>query len=537
MKRIVCDNGHGGADRRSERTFMSGVLTLSLSTIIVKIIGLVYKIPLLSVLGAEGMGYFNSAYEIYALLCGISTSGLPIAVSMLISSAREMGDSARVGRVFRTSSALLVTKGVLVSGGLAVFAAPVAKAVGNTDAYLAILAISPALLFSCVSGAVRGYFQGCRNMTPTAVCQLLEAVGKLAFGVAFAALAVSMGMSIPTAAALAVLGVSVGSMAAAVFLVIRKRVETGGSMKTESRRRAGGHCVLELLKISLPITLGSALMGSTRIIDMALIMRRLGDIGVSSARANVVYGSYTTLAMPIYSLIPAFIPPITESLIPRLSAAVQSGEADEQGRAVSNSMRLTVFLAVPASMGIALYSEQILRILFGDQSEAIAIAAPLLSVLGASVLFSCMITTTTAILQSYRRVIIPILSLAAGAAVKAVSAYFLIGDPDIGTMGAPISTLLFNITVLVFNLGAIYKIVPRSSAVLRQLPKPFFAALVAMLASYAVYLPLSNMTESNLLSFGAALATAVTVYFLLAVLLGVVNKDDIAVFGRGKNTE
>ena len=530
LKRIVCDNGHGGADRRSERTFMSGVLTLSLSTIIVKIIGLVYKIPLLSVLGAEGMGYFNSAYEIYALLCGISTSGLPIAVSMLISSAREMGDSARVGRVFRTSSALLVTKGVLVSGGLAVFAAPVAKAVGNTDAYLAILAISPALLFSCVSGAVRGYFQGCRNMTPTAV-------GKLAFGVAFAALAVSMGMSIPTAAALAVLGVSVGSMAAAVFLVIRKRVETGGSMKTESRRRAGGHCVLELLKISLPITLGSALMGSTRIIDMALIMRRLGDIGVSSARANVVYGSYTTLAMPIYSLIPAFIPPITESLIPRLSAAVQSGEADEQGRAVSNSMRLTVFLAVPASMGIALYSEQILRILFGDQSEAIAIAAPLLSVLGASVLFSCMITTTTAILQSYRRVIIPILSLAAGAAVKAVSAYFLIGDPDIGTMGAPISTLLFNITVLVFNLGAIYKIVPRSSAVLRQLPKPFFAALVAMLASYAVYLPLSNMTESNLLSFGAALATAVTVYFLLAVLLGVVNKDDIAVFGRGKNTE
>lgn len=528
MKRVICE-GAG-----SERTFMSGVLTLSLSTVIVKIIGLVYKIPLLSVLGAEGMGYFNSAYEIYALLCGISTSGLPIAVSMLISSARETGDYARVGRVFRTSSALLITKGVLVSCGLAVFAAPVARAVGNTDAYLAILAISPALLFSCISGAVRGYFQGCRNMAPTAVCQLLEAVGKLIFGVAFAVLAVFMGMSVPTAAAFAVLGVSVGSMTAAVFLVIRKKVEARNSSLTSGGEHKSGHCFWDLLKISLPITVSSALMGSSRIIDMAFIMRRLDDIGVSSFDANVIYGSYTTLAMPIYSLVPAFIPPITESLIPRLSAAVGTGAAEEQSRAVTNSVRLTVFLAIPASMGIALYSEQILRILFGEQSEAINIAAPLLSVLGASVVFSCLITTTTAILQSYRCVIYPILSLAAGAVVKAVSAYVLIGNADIGTMGAPISTLLFNATVLAFNLGFMYKRIPKGASVLKQLPKPFFAAIVAMVLSYGAYLPMTRVTNKDTLSFGVALLVAVAVYFALAVLFGVVGKDDIAVLGHSK---
>ena len=527
---MICDGG-------SERTFMSGVLTLSLSTVIVKIIGLVYKIPLLSVLGAEGMGYFNSAYEIYALLCGVSTSGLPIAVSMLISSARESGDEVRVGRVFKTSSALLITKGVLVSCGLAAFAAPVARLVGNYDAYLAILAISPALLFSCISGAVRGYFQGCRNMTPTAVCQMLEAVGKLVFGVSFAFLAVTMGMSVPVSAAFAVLGVSVGSLTAAVFLVIRKRAESRRNERTAMPKNSGVHCFFDLLKISLPITVSSALMGSSRIIDMAFIMRRLNDIGVSSYEANVIYGSYTTLAMPIYSLVPAFIPPITESLIPRLAAAVGTGAREEQGRAVSNSIRLTVFLAIPASMGICLYSTQILRILFGEQSQAISIAAPLLSVLGASVVFSCLITTTTAILQSYRCVIAPILSLAAGAVVKAVSAYMLIGDVDVGTLGAPISTLLFNVTVLAFNLIFMYKRIPRGASVLRQLPKPFFAAIVSMVLSYAAYRPVTRLTDSTVLSFGVALAVAAVCYLALTVLIGVVGKDDIAVIGKTKRSE
>ena len=121
-------------------------------------------------------------------------------------------------------------------------------------------------------------------------------------------------------------------------------------------------------------------------------------------------------------------------------------------------------------MGIALYSEQILALIFAGETETVAVSAPLLSMLGASVIFSCMITTTTAILQAYRRVMLPIISLTAGAVVKAVSAYFLIAMPELGAMGAPISTLLSNITVLAFNLlflsGAALKIVLESAKML-----------------------------------------------------------------------
>ena len=507
---------------------MSGVVLLTASTVIVKIIGLAYKIPLISILGAEGMGYFNTAYEIFALLCGVSTSGLPVAVSMLVSAARETGDAARARGIYKTSSALLLTKGLLFSAVLLFFAEPLSRMLGNTDAYYAILAIAPALLFSSVAGAVRGYFQGCRIMSPTAASQLIEATGKLVFGVAFAAVFMANGAKVPVAAAFAALGVSLGSFLSAVFLLIRKRAEAGGKTYGNVKGHTGSY-FLALLRISLPITVSSALIGSTRIIDMALILRRLGDIGVGASRANEIYGSYTTLALPVFMLAPAFIPPITESLIPRLAAAVESGSADEQRRAVSNAMRLTVFLAVPASMGVALYSRQILSLLFKGQTDAISISAPLLSALGISVLFSCLITTTTAVLQSYRRVLLPILSLSAGALVKAVSAYAFIGDARFGVMGAPISTALSNITVFSLNYIFIVKTTKGRAQVFSQLPKPLLCSSAAMAVSYTVYMLVSKNAVSESVCFLLAMAVAVGLYLVLAYATGVISKDDLNV--------
>jgi stage V sporulation protein B len=509
---------------------MLGVLVLTASTIIVKIIGLAYKIPLMSVMGADGMGYFNSAYEIYALLCGISTSGLPIAVSMLISSASEQGDLARERGIFRTASALLLTKGILSAGLLALFARSVSRFIGNADAYLAILAISPALLFACISAAIRSYFQGHRRMAPTAISQLIEAVCKLIFGVAFACLALAMGLGLPTVAAFAVMGVSLGSLLAALFLVIKRAGET--QRRQVSATGKCRSCFWALLRISLPITVGSALMGSTRIIDMAFIMRRLQDIGVSPAETNRIYGAYTTLALPIYGLVPAFIPPITESLIPRLSAAAGTHRTDEERRAVASSMRLTLLLGVPSSLGIILYSSQIITLLFGEQTEAIRISAPLLSALGVSVLLTCMTTTITAVLQSYKKVLAPILALAVGVAVKAVSAYFLIGNPDIRELGAPISTLLFNVTVLAVDLVFAYRTIPRGTGVLAALPRCVVSSGIAVVLSYAVFLILDSRMDSARIPFLGALAVAVVVYFLLAYAFSIVSKDDISVISK-----
>lgn len=498
---------------------MSGVLILSFSTVIVKIIGLAYKIPLMSLLGAEGMGYFNTAYEIFALLCGISTSGLPVAISMLVSMAREKGDAAALGGIFKTSSALMLTKGVVISALLAVFAPYAARIVGNPDAALAILAISPSVFFSCAAGAIRGYFQGCRQMLPTAVSQLTEALSKLGFGAGFAAVAVARGADVPTAAAFAVLGVSVGSLLSAAYLFVRKRRE--GIPHSEKRRGF----FMPLLRISFPITLCSALVGTTRMIDMTLLMRRLTDVGLSPAEANRIYGSYTTLALPVFGLVPAFIPPITESLIPRLAAAVSAKDGDESRRAVANAMRLTAIVSLPASLGISVYSRQIIGILFSNESEAVKIAAPMLSVLGASVVLSCLITTSGAVLHSYGRVVFPIAALGVGAFVKAVSAYFLIGDPQLAEMGAPISTLFSNAAVLCLELIVVRRVCGKTGLG-SCLPRAALASIVSIALSYALYAPLSGRLGETP-AFLLALALAVVAYFAASVILGVIGKNDL----------
>ena len=366
MKSDSIKNPSGG----SGRSFVSGVLFLSLSTLIVKIIGLAYKIPMLSLLGAEGMGYFNSAYEIYALLCVISTAGLPVALSILVSADAESGRWQRVERIYRTAMALFGVVGGVGCIFMIVFAPRISGFIESPESVGAVVAIAPSLLFVCIASAVRGYFQGLSRMTPTALSQLIEAFAKLLLGVWFAREAIARGCGIAEAAAFAVLGISVGTLLSALYLLILKAINNKriSVRAVDSRKAERFNITRALLRIALPITLGSALLGFTRVIDMALIMRRLQDIGYTAAGANSVYGAYTTLAVPIFGLIPSLITPISLALVPRLSSAIEGGSLDSQSSVVSASLRMTVLLAMPASMGVAIYARHILELLFSGRA-------------------------------------------------------------------------------------------------------------------------------------------------------------------------
>lgn len=520
MKKYKAKNNANG--------FLSGVFVLSVSTVIVKLIGLACKIPLISVLGAEGMGYFNSAYEIYALLCVISTAGLPVALSMLVSSGRERNDAAGIRKIWHRALLLFLILGVVGTLVLLFGAESIAYGIGNTDAAASLAAIAPALLCVCFSSAVRGYFQGFGYMNPTAVSQLIEAVGKLVFGVLFAYIAIDNGANLPTAAAYAVFGLTVGTLLSALYLLILKARDKRERYLDRDlcvEKKAEGS-LRTLLKIAFPITVSSAVLSVTRMIDMALILRRLGDIGVSSARANEIYGSYTTLALPVFSLVPSLITPIALSLVPQLSAAIEKRSGEGQTKVLFDSMRLTVLFALPSSMGIALYARPILSILFSGETEAIDIASPLLSMLGASVLFSCVITTTNAILQSYRKTYLPIISMLVGSVIKIISAYILIGIDEIGVLGAPISTFLCNVCITILNIYFISGI-SRKKSIFGVFFRPFVASVGGILLSYAAYIPIRAVTGKEVIGFLVALPIAFIGYLAFAFLCGALVKEDI----------
>ncbi len=519
---------------KTQKSFFSGVLLLTLSTVSVKIIGLVYKIPMLAYLGSEGMGYFNSAYEIYALFCVISTAGLPVALSVLISSAVAEGKGKSVTRIYRAATLIFLIIGVLGSGIMALFARDFCKLIQSENAYYSILSIAPTVLLICISSALRGFFQGYQQMLPTAISQILESVGKLVFGLLFAAYALNRGCSTAIVAAYAGVGLTLGTLLSVIYLVIVKlRFRPQSDVPQASTVPPTYQSIWKsLARLAIPMTLGASLVSVTKLIDMTMILRRLQTIGYSEVLANKAYGSYTTLALSVFGLLPTLLNSVFLPLVPILCAAIATNDQPKQLQMISTSYRLTAICSIPAALGVSAFAKPLLQVLFGHDPEAISIAAPLLSYLGVSVFLSCMISATNSVLHAYQVVNRPILSMLAGAAVKIISAYLLIGNPKIGLMGAPISTFLCNLTVVLLNLYFASKLcdVPN---LLSFFLRPLLASTLAVGIGFAAYQYIVTHIGEGTIFTLAIIAGVVLMYLIFACLTGAVEEEDIRAFPKG----
>ncbi len=446
---------------------MGGVSVLTVSALMVKVIGLLYRIPMLAHLGTEGMGYFNTAYELYALFCVIATAGLPVAMSVLISSSeadpQKGGEARRIFRVSLGAFVVIGTAGMLLLYG---FSDGLAALFKNNGAAAGMRMIAPTVLLICLSSAFRGYFQGKRSMTPTAVSQVIEALGKLLLGLTFAAIAQRRGCDLPTTAAYAVLGLTVGTGISVVYLWVHKIIldrRRPAVSKLPRDRSADIDTLGRLLVTAIPVTFGAAVMSVTKVVDLALILRRLQAVGLDEAAANALYGCYSTLVLPLFHMLPTLTTSVSLPTVPALSAAL--GQRTDEGLAnakkiTMSALRLTLIIAIPAAIGLSVFSEDVLTLLFGAQPEAVRTATPWLTCIALSVPMSCLITVSGALLQGSGHAARPVISLICGTAVKAVLAYVLLGLPEVGMMGAPISTLVCDSVIVVLNFTFITRLIP-----------------------------------------------------------------------------
>ena len=519
----------------TKKVFFSGVLLLTLSTILVKFVGLFYKIPMLSYLGSEGMGYFHSAYEIYAIFCIIATAGLPVALSVLISAALAERKEREVQRIWRVSLALFVIVGMVGSLLMWGFAKPICRWIKSEDAYGCMISIAPTLFFICISSAIRGYFQGYQKMLPTAISQLLEALGKLVFGLLFAQIALKRGAIVPQLAAAAGWGVTAGTVLSTLYLALtRVRFHPDNNDGEKTDLTAYGHEVeKKLLKIAFPITLGSFIISLTKIVDMSMILRRLQSIGYSPAEANEAYGSYTTLAISVFALLPTLLSSVSLPLVPILSSAISRGERGTEHKMIELSYRINSLIAIPSSIGITLFAEPILSLLFGAESQAVETAAPLLSLLGISVFLSCMITATNSVLHAYREVKKPIYSTLAGLIAKGITAYILIGIPSIGLWGAPISSFFCNAVIVLLNMYFVSKFCDTLD-IKSLFLHPTLLSVFAVGIAYGEFLLMCQKFGENTLTVLIPIATAVLLYLVLGCLFGLISEEDISALPMGK---
>ena len=579
-----------------QNTFFGGAAILAVGILVVKLIGMFYKIPLVNIIGAQGNSDFSNAYNIYAVLLTISTAGLPVAVSKLVSEANALNRQNQVRSIFRTSMVLFLALGLL-SFLLMYFRADwLAEMMHDTKAAAGIKALAPAVVCVGCLAAFRGYTQGHQDMVPTSVSQIIEAMCKLVVGLALAWWLIKAGQPDYIAAAGAITGVTVGTVVALAYMLIRYTLRRSREQgRADDRPDSMGGIMADILRIAVPITLSASMVGIVTVIDSSLVQGQLqrallekpacwelyrdfidfaplqaaldswkaalpegqgatialltqqaeqGAAGAQQLRellesvSRTLYGNYSG-ALNIYNLPTSLMAAITASVIPAVSGALARRDRRGAGKITGSALRITALLAFPMGVGLFVMGTPIMQLLYPALSAQLA--GPLLSTLGLATVFVCMMLVCNSVLQAHGFVNLPVLVMLLGGGLKIVTNYHVVVQPGIGIYGAPMGNILCFGLCLALDLVVIARVIPKRPAYLPIFVKPLLASLVMGGAAWAV-----NGLLTRLLSHGGELSrmgcaltvflsigVAMVVYMVLVVALRIISRDDLALMPKG----
>ena len=535
------------AQTQKQNSFFGGAAILAAGILIVKLIGMFYKIPLINIIGEAGAADFNNAYNIYAVLLTVSTAGLPVAVSKLVSEANALNRRNQVRRTFRLALVLFLTLGLISFLVMFFRADALAGMMNDSKAAAGIRALAPAVVCVGCLAALRGYSQGHSNMAPTSVSQIIEALCKLVVGLGLAFWLVKQGKDPDVAAAGAITGVTVGTVVALAYMVLdfllsRGREDTRGTDRPDS----AGSILANILKIAVPITLSSSMVGIVTVIDSSLVQGQLQSaLNLTEKASRTLYGNYSG-ALNIYNLPTSLMAAITASVIPAVSAALARRDRRGAARITGSALRITALLSFPMGVGLFVLGTPIIRLLF--PSLNVEVAGPLLSTLGVATPFVCMVLVCNSVLQAHGFINLPVIVMVLGGIVKIVNNYNLVGA--IGIAGAPVGNILCFGLALVLDLVVITRVIPNRPRLLPIFVKPAIASAIMGGAAWAVYGLLSRVLTAeqvneagetirvvsrmgNALGIFLAIAVAGVVYLVLVVAIRAISKDDLALMPKG----
>lgn len=454
----------------SANNIIKGAISLTISGLIVKIIGLVFKVPLSYWLSDEGMSFFNSAYTVYTFFYIICTAGIPKAISIIIAGLH--GEERRKDEVYKTAFFVFGIFGAIISLLFFLLSGPISRFIGNRGAYMTMLAIAPSIVFVSLSGVIRGYFNGTMRFMPIAVSEIISGAGKLILGLLFVFLGNRMNLSLELLSALAILGTSLGSVFGFIYLYFCIKKEKCCE-KTRQNIRISYFSFKKIIKIAVPITATSILGSLGALIDLALIMNILSNEGYSELQSGILYGNYTTLAIPMLNLVGALIAPISIMLLPIISRYSKTDDKEKMSQSISVSLDIVCMFIIPVAFLYYFAPEEILKIIFEDSSATLA--APLLKHLSVGILFMALSTVINTALEGAELTNIPLISLSIGSVVKVAVSFILIKNNNFGILGAPMATTIsYAVGFLISSLCAIFTLGVRLR-VLR--PIIFYSAL------------------------------------------------------------
>lgn len=513
-----------------EQSTTKGFAVLSMAGMLVKVLSILYIPILMKIVGEEGYGLYGASYQIYAFIFVLANSGVPVAISKLVSELAAVGNYRDAVRAFKIARFILVFIGVVMTLSLMIFAAPLSKITHYKGVYLSLINLSPAILFTSIASAYRGYFQGRGNMTPTAVSQVIEQIVNTIFTLVFAAYLIRYGVEVGCAGG--TMGTSLGALASASFLIMcygrnNKFKVPKGALKVNNARFTTRELIRKIIMYGLPITLCVGMTYAGNIVDLWNTKTRLMVGGISESRATILYG-YLIKYQQLLNVPISIISSLSMAILPAISAAVAIKNGKKIKDNINYSLRLCFLIAIPCTVGLSVLSGPVFSMLkFGKGSYIMTWGSVVL------VLMSIMQIQTT-ILQSIGKLFTATFYSIIGIIIKICINYYLISIPRINILGAVGGSILGFIIPITLNHRIIKKSLDVKVSLVGHAVKPILASAAMGIVVFFVYFCINHILFFikfeyiiNALSTIVSIIAGIVAYGFILVLVGGIDSRDI----------
>ena len=548
---------------QKKQSFMGNVMIILFAQIVVKLLGIIYRLVITNIdgFGNQGNGYYTAGYNIYTLLLAISSVGIPNAISKMTSAKNAVGDYKGAYRIYKSALILFSVIGIVASSLLFFGAGLVSdKIIKMPNAKYVLMALSPSILFVCLSSVVRGYFVGMQNMQASSRSQILEQVFKCVLTVGIVVFMSKhtlypndSDMNAAMMAAGANLATTLATVLSTIYIFgfyfkrkngIQEKIR---QTAVETAKKPLFSMFRSILIISIPISLGSIISAINRIVDTATITRgietafsamipahggiaaiinpTLEQLNNEAVRlAGVLSKSDTLLNLPISMNIS-----FATVLVPSISAALARGEKKEASKFVSYSLLISLLIIMPCAVGFVALAQPIYSMLYP--------AAPdgwqLLQLSSIALIFIALNQTISGSLQGIGKVFVPATGLLIGCIAKFILNTILIRQPAINIYGAPLGSIFCQIISFAYSFTVLSRNIPVSVTLGKYILKPLGCSATMGIAAYLIHKGMMTLVGSNLIAVFTAIIVAVVIYFALIFAMRTLNKEELEMLPMG----
>lgn len=536
----------GTEKKKKEGAFLIQGAILASAGIITKIIGVIYRIPLINIMGDQGQAYYGIAFEIYAIALLLTSYSLPLAVSKLVSARVAKGERRNAFRVFKAALIFAVTTGTAI--GLIVFFGSdfiAGKIMAMEPSKYALRVLAPCLLVVAIMGVIRGYFQGLGTMLPTAISQILEQIVNAVVSVVGASYLFQFGKKaaetkakeyLPAAygAAGGTLGTLCGAIAgllflAFVFLAYRKIIKRQLRRDHSRYRESYSDIFIVLFYTITPVILSTAVYQSTKILDAGIFSNIMDVQGMTKEKYETLWGMYTGKFNTLVNVPLAIANAVGASVIPSLTAAVTSGDRKLVYSKIQLATRFTMIISIPSMVGCIVLARPVLDLLFSGNNKVPA----LLLITGAvTIVFYSLSTITNAMLQGVNRMTIPIRNAAISLVIHLIALFIMLVALKMNIFAVIGGTIVFSFSMCVLNQRALRREIGYRQEKMKTFIIPLMASIIMGVVALISQMILELILPQKLATV-ITLFVSVIVYGVALLLLGGLTEEEILMMPKG----